>query len=419
MKNFRVPGTLFIAVLLVFTACENPAGGGDGGEPPHPVPVSGTVTGLDDLLDSLNGEPFVEIRDAEGDVVTRVEVDSDGSWSAQIPPAYKGSDLTMVIVIHDGGGDRVFEGGTITINADGSVSGTTAISAPDPDNFYTITKSAETNGSFTVSPSNAIAGEVVTVTATPGSGYTAGGVNVTAGGTPVDTEKTGNNTWRFIMPGSNDVTVTVTFDLIPVTVNVLNLSGLVARPVKGGTPDIAGINETQYTGTIAWQTENGAAHTGDFVPAAVYKAVVTLTAKTGYTFEGLGTNSFSHNGAVSVANGAGSGVVTITFPATEEHDPNTGIPIGNPSVQLYLDGDPVSHNGSSVIELDAEAAAVSIGPGTYSEIIWYVNGSKAAEGADKTSVNLPRRTAGTFYITVEAVPAGGVKNSGAHTFVIE
>jgi hypothetical protein len=43
-----------------------------------------------------------------------------------------------------------------------------------------------------------------------------------------------------------------------------------------------------------------------------------LTAKSGYTFTGVAENSYTHTGATSIANAADSGVVTITFPATEE-----------------------------------------------------------------------------------------------------
>jgi uncharacterized repeat protein (TIGR02543 family) len=48
----------------------------------------------------------------------------------------------------------------------------------------------------------------------------------------------------------------------------------------------------------------------------VYKAVVTLAAKPGFTFSGLGADSFSYTGAATVTNAANSGTVTVTFPAT-------------------------------------------------------------------------------------------------------
>jgi hypothetical protein len=48
----------------------------------------------------------------------------------------------------------------------------------------------------------------------------------------------------------------------------------------------------------------------------VYTATVTLTAAPDWTFEGTGANAFTHTGAVTESSGTGSGVVTVTFPAT-------------------------------------------------------------------------------------------------------
>jgi fibronectin type 3 domain-containing protein len=94
------------------------------------------------------------------------------------------------------------------------------------------------------------------------------------------------------------------------------LSGYVTAPVTGALPDTTPINKTQYLGTIAWQTAGGSPHSGSFAALTVYKAVVTLTAKSGYTFTGVGANSFSYNGLTTIAHAANSGVVVITFPAT-------------------------------------------------------------------------------------------------------
>jgi formylglycine-generating enzyme required for sulfatase activity len=47
----------------------------------------------------------------------------------------------------------------------------------------------------------------------------------------------------------------------------------------------------------------------------VYKAVLTLSATSGYTFAGVTANSFNYSGATST-NTANSGTVTITFPVT-------------------------------------------------------------------------------------------------------
>jgi hypothetical protein len=103
----------------------------------------------------------------------------------------------------------------------------------------------------------------------------------------------------------------------PAAVSALDLTGLVARPVEGETPNTA-INAAQYTGTIAWKESGGAGVTGAFAINTAYEAVVTLTEKSGYTFAGVGANSFTHySGAESVSNAANSGTVTIVFSETK------------------------------------------------------------------------------------------------------
>jgi hypothetical protein len=61
------------------------------------------------------------------------------------------------------------------------------------------------------------------------------------------------------------------------------------------------------------------------VAGEVYTATVTLTAASGYTFDGLGEDAFSHDGATAVTNTEDSGLVTIVFSGAED-----GIVIGEP-----------------------------------------------------------------------------------------
>jgi hypothetical protein len=94
-----------------------------------------------------------------------------------------------------------------------------------------------------------------------------------------------------------------------------DLTSLVTAPKSWAKPVTAFADQDQYTGTGAWQNNANATVTGTFGENTVYKAVVTLEAKTGYTFTGIAANSFTYTGA-TVANVADSGIVTITFPAT-------------------------------------------------------------------------------------------------------
>jgi hypothetical protein len=101
--------------------------------------------------------------------------------------------------------------------------------------------------------------------------------------------------------------------------------------------------------------------------------------------------------------------------------PNTVISIGDPSVKLYLNGSvtPLINNSSTILgSAGVGLFTVSIDAVTYTEIKWFVNGNLAAQGTGRTSIILPKRTAGIYRVTVEAT-AGGVKNTGTHSFVIE
>jgi hypothetical protein len=147
------------------------------------------------------------------------------------------------------------------------------------------------------------------VTLTAVSGYTLSGVGANA----------------FTHSGASSVTnaadsgtVTITFPAttgtaVAVPVNDLDLTPHISAPAAGGTP-AASVSTAQYTGNVTWTTA-GTAHSGLFQGGTAYRATVTLTAASGYTFSGVGANAFTHGGASSVTNAAGSGTVTITFPA--------------------------------------------------------------------------------------------------------
>ena len=103
------------------------------------------------------------------------------------------------------------------------------------------------------------------------------------------------------------------------TVDALSISG-VAAPVLEGTP-VSTISESaQYTGTVAWDPV--IAEGGTFAATTVYTATITLTAKAGYTFDGVEADSFTVAAApegTAVTNAANSGLVTAVFPATADH----------------------------------------------------------------------------------------------------
>jgi hypothetical protein len=85
-------------------------------------------------------------------------------------------------------------------------------------------------------------------------------------------------------------------------VSNLSLDSLVTAPVRGAMPDASGIDEAQYTGNVTWQTTDSASHSGPFAAATVYQAVLSLSAKEGYTFNGVGANNGTVGGTGTVNN---------------------------------------------------------------------------------------------------------------------
>jgi len=75
-------------------------------------------------------------------------------------------------------------------------------------------------------------------------------------------------------------------------------------------------------------------NSGSFAATTQYTATITLTAKSGYTLQGVSANFFTVVGATTVSNSANSGVVTAVFPATPiiemVYVPGGSFQMGNP-----------------------------------------------------------------------------------------
>jgi hypothetical protein len=144
-----------------------------------------------------------------------------------------------------------------------------------------------------------------TVTLAAKSGYTLQGITsnffTVAGATATNAANSGVITAVF--PPTNPPA--------PTAINIAAIQGVTA-PATGRTP-VTTITETaQYTGTVAWSP----AVSGTFAAATQYTATITLTAKSGYTLQGVIANFFTIAGATSATNVANSGVVTAAFPQT-------------------------------------------------------------------------------------------------------
>lgn len=112
---------------------------------------------------------------------------------------------------------------------------------------------------------------------------------------------------------SGTVTSAACAQVAPMTVNITSITG-VTPPVTGGTPVIAIVESAQYTGTVTWTPSDN-----PFAQATVYTATIVLTPKAGFTFTGVGANSFTVAGGTAT-NLADSGIVTAVFPATASSD---------------------------------------------------------------------------------------------------
>jgi hypothetical protein len=104
------------------------------------------------------------------------------------------------------------------------------------------------------------------------------------------------------------------------TVNIAAIPGVTA-PATGVAPVTAITPTEQYTGTVTWDP----AVSGTFAASTDYTATITLTAKAGFTLQGVGVNFFTVNGATAT-NAANLGTVTAVFPQTGA-DPATVINI--------------------------------------------------------------------------------------------
>jgi len=115
----------------------------------------------------------------------------------------------------------------------------------------------------------------------------------------------------------------------PIQIN-LPLSDI-RRPVTGKTP-LKNIDNYQYSGTISWTPP-----TATFTNGTAYTATISLTAKPGYTFNGVTANSFKVIGTENVTHTEGAGnkmTINATFPAAASAAPaknmifNTGDVMG-------------------------------------------------------------------------------------------
>ena len=85
-----------------------------------------------------------------------------------------------------------------------------------------------------------------------------------------------------------------------------DLTDLVPVPAWGATR-VRIFTQEEYTGSVIWLTSNGEPLSGvRFEAGTEYTAVITLTARPGYSFGSVTENSFTHQSAIWMSNPAGS-----------------------------------------------------------------------------------------------------------------
>jgi hypothetical protein len=187
------------------------------------------------------------------------------------------------------------------------------------------------------------------------------------------------------------ITVTVTFGTTAAVdedtiVNLLDLTDKIIAPVKEVAPDTAAFDTAQYTsGAITWKTSADAEAGATFAASTVYKAIVTLTAKPGFTFTGL-TGNFTYTGATSVAVSANTGAaitVTVTFGATAAP---SFIEI-NITVKPMTDGGLAFEDtvGGDLSMEDNDSAWINVTE-AYSSYKWLIDGTEISSTAKNITI---------------------------------
>jgi membrane carboxypeptidase/penicillin-binding protein PbpC len=206
----------------------------------------------------------------------------------------------------------------------------------------------------------------------------------------------------------------------PTVVTAFSLDGLITAPVVFAAANTTAIDEAQYTGSISWQTNADAAYTGMFAASTVYRAVVTLAAKSGWTFTGVVSDTFTYTGA-TVTNAADSGTVTITFPATAASGASAGISVSFTGPAGISDTTLDGGFWLSKSDTNYSSITISVGnSGNYDAFRWLVNGGNLAGAAGgSVTLNASNYAAGAYRLTVIAEKAGVPYSRGFSFAVVD
>ena len=278
---------------------------------------------------------------------------------------------------------------TVTVSAIDGVTAPVAGATP----VTTITETSQYTGTVTWDPSDPVFGHgtvyTATITLAPKGGYTFIGVGedfFSVDGASCTNDEDSGVVKAMFPATAAPATITITISAI---------NG-VTVPIAGATP-VTTITETsQYTGTVTWDPADPL-----FSHNTVYTATITLTPKAGYTLAGVPANFFTVAGTMAVGNTAGSGTVTLVFPATA--------PIKDVKFSAEADGSATATSTKITITFDTAVTGL-----TAADIIIPGTGA-AAKGA-----LTPAGDDGKVYELALTVTAAGYITAGisliGHTF---
>lgn len=149
--------------------------------------------------------------------------------------------------------------------------------------------------------------------------------------------------WMYAQIAATDLyeaytTPAVQVTVHPAVVSQLNLTSLIAAPVRGAAPQVE-LTAEQFTGTILWSDSPDV-----FAPETSYTATIKLNAAKNYTLDGLGTDSFTYTGA-TVNYDPTTQQVTIVFPATDGRIIKSFAVAGTPDRTIYNLGEAFDVSG--------------------------------------------------------------------------
>lgn len=258
---------------------------------------------------------------------------------------------------------------------------------------YTVSKGAETNGTFSVSATSATAGSTVTVTTSPVTGYEVDKVTYTANGSTQDASGS-NNTYTFTMPAAN-VTVNVAFKQSTTPSATYYLTGRFGIKNDDGTM-------TYLAGSLnGWENGNTSNIKFTQVPGStLYKL------ETGLTIKDLAANTGNSTWYFQISDGTNKyRPDTRADKAITIDDEKTPFGTGTSAGSFYFTGNDETGNVTLYFDTDGNKfyfeveGSTPVGSykladksGNFGKVVYTVNGStvtSANEGDEVTATVTP------------------------------